>query len=65
MQMQHVHNAPQITQPAMPEPEELIRLILKLRWIGLDDEANHLQRVVCELAPDARPTALAGPIGTD
>jgi hypothetical protein len=48
-----------------PECDEFTRLIVKLRWIGLDDEAERLQRVVRGFAPEVRASALAAPICTD
>jgi hypothetical protein len=51
--------------PDMRETQECMRLILKLRWIGLSDEADRLERAVRGLAPDDRGTVLAGPASTD
>ncbi len=44
---------------------EWARLIRKLRWIGLDDEARRLERAVSTLPPDERGTVSVGPFGTD
>ncbi len=46
-------------------PKEWTKLIRKLRWIGLEDEARRLQRVVSSLPPDERGTVSAGPFFTD
>jgi hypothetical protein len=46
-------------------PKEWAKLIRKLRWIGLEDEACRLQRVVSSLPPDERGTVSAGPFFTD
>lgn len=46
-------------------PDELIMLLRKLRWIGMDDEAERVQRKLA--ACHSRPTnsVLAGPDETD
>jgi hypothetical protein len=31
------------------QPQELAKLIRKLRWIGMEDEADRLQMAVCSL----------------
>jgi hypothetical protein len=41
------------------------RLIRKLRWIGLDDEARRLEQVVSTLPPEERDSVSAGPFNTD
>jgi hypothetical protein len=51
--------------PQLPPGDDFTRLILKLRWIGLDDEACRLQRVVQSVAPEQRPTVLSEPDSTD
>jgi hypothetical protein len=33
------------------QPQELAKLIRKLRWIDLEDEAQHLQLAMCSLPP--------------
>jgi len=40
-------------------------LIRKLRWIGLEDEAERLQMAVSNLPADERGTVSAGPFSTD
>lgn len=45
--------------------DEFMRLIVKLRWIGLDDEADRLQRVVHAFGRPVGAPALAGPASTD
>jgi hypothetical protein len=64
-----VHHT-QFTQTIMPSPDaletqECMQLILKLRWIGLYDEADRLERAARNLAPDERGTVLAEPASTD
>jgi hypothetical protein len=51
--------------PDMRETQECMQLILKLRWIGLTDEADRLERAARSLAPDDRGTVLADPANTD
>ncbi|HEY1362908.1 MAG TPA: hypothetical protein VGF60_11760 [Xanthobacteraceae bacterium] len=41
------------------------RLIRKLRWIGLDDEARRLELVVRTLPPEQRGSVSVGPFSTD
>jgi hypothetical protein len=43
---------------------EWAKLIRKLRWIGLEDEAHHLQLAMCGLPPHERYAVLAGPFST-
>jgi hypothetical protein len=42
-------------------PQDVAKLISKLRWIGTDDEARRLQTAVA----DARGTTSAEPLSTD
>ncbi|HET9718416.1 MAG TPA: hypothetical protein VFP60_19780 [Pseudolabrys sp.] len=46
-------------------PQDWAKLIRKLRWIGLDDEAARLQQAACRLPPDKRETVSVGPFSTD
>jgi hypothetical protein len=48
-----------------PQPQDLAKLIRKLRWIGMEEEAHHLQMAVCSLPPHERYAVLAGPFNTD
>jgi hypothetical protein len=41
------------------------QLILKLRWIGLDDEANKLEAAALDLPADERGSVSCGPFSTD
>jgi hypothetical protein len=41
------------------------KLIRKLRWIGMEEEAERLQRAVSTLPPDERGCVAAEPYGTD
>jgi hypothetical protein len=44
-------------------PEEMRKLILKLRWIGLDEEAERLSATLARIAPSA--CSFMGPRDTD
>ena len=46
-------------------PQEWEKLIRKLRWIGMEDDAHHLQLAMCGLPPHERYAVLAGPLSTD
>jgi hypothetical protein len=41
------------------------KLIRKLRWIGLEDEARRLEQAVSTLPPEERGCVSAGPFNTD
>jgi hypothetical protein len=47
------------------QPQELAKLIRKLRWIDLEDEAQHLQLAMCSLPPQERCPVLEAPFATD
>jgi hypothetical protein len=52
--------------PAVARPShEWARLIRKLRWIGLEDEARRLEEAVSTLPPEERGCVSAGPFSTD
>jgi hypothetical protein len=65
------HKKPsEITSTKMPSLEqygsrEWAKLILKLRWIGLEDEARHLERALSTLPSEERGTVAVGPFSTD
>jgi len=44
---------------------EMAKLIRKLRWIGLEDEARRLQRVASTLPPEEAGCVSVGPFATD
>jgi hypothetical protein len=46
-------------------PHDWARLILKLRWIGLEDEAKRLESAVATLRPEERCGTPCGPPSTD
>jgi hypothetical protein len=47
------------------ESREWARLIRKLRWIGLDEDAKRLELVVSTLPPDERASVSFAPFSTD
>lgn len=42
-----------------------MKLIRKLRWIGLDDEARRLEQAVSTPPPEERGSVSVGPFSTD
>lgn len=46
-------------------PSDFAKLISKLRWIGMEEEALRLQLAVRCLPPDQSGTVWAGPFSTD
>jgi hypothetical protein len=48
-----------------PRSREWARLIRKLRWIGLEEEAHRLELAVSTLPEEERGSVLAGPVSTD
>jgi hypothetical protein len=44
---------------------EWAKLIRKLRWIGLEDEARRLELAVSTLPPEDRGSVSVGPFSTD
>ena len=55
----------EIVSQAQPLPRDWARLIQKLRWIGLDDEAARLERKVSSLPLEARCEVNLDPADTD
>lgn len=45
------------------EPSEIKLLILKMRWVGMEDEAERLGHILASIAPAER--APIGPLETD
>lgn len=41
------------------------KLIRKLRWIGMEEEAHRLELAMGTLPPEERGTVLAPPVSTD
>ena len=61
--MQHANEAQDALERDLPR--DWPKLIRKLRWIGLEDEASRLQQAARRLPPDKRRTVSAGPFSTD
>jgi hypothetical protein len=61
MEQASVDNVIVIPQP----PNDQSKLIRKLRWIGMEEEALRLQRAVRSLPPEEVGTVSAGPFSTD
>jgi hypothetical protein len=57
--------ADEIAREARPLPRDWARLIQKLRWIGLNDEAVRLEWAVSKLPLDQRCELSLGPADTD
>jgi hypothetical protein len=47
------------------QPNALAKQILKLRWIGMEEDARQLQLAIGSLPPEQRGTVSAGPFSTD
>jgi|SRR5262245_5584321 len=47
------------------QPNALAKQVLKLRWIGMDEDARQLQLAIRSLPPEVRGTVSAGPFSTD
>jgi hypothetical protein len=58
------HEAP-VALEAAPLPADWGRLIQKLRWIGLDDEAARLESAISLLPPEERCEPVFMPVETD
>lgn len=56
---------PESNLNAMSHPNDWTKLIRKLRWIGMEEEANRLQEAVRTVPPDLRGTVSAEPLSTD
>jgi hypothetical protein len=48
-----------------PQSNDWSKLIRKLRWIGMEEEALRLQRAVLSLPFEERGTVSTGPFSTD
>jgi hypothetical protein len=59
------HAMARVMSPEQRASDELVRLIVKLRWMGLDEEANCIERRLLSCPADAGQTVLAEPQETD
>jgi hypothetical protein len=57
--------AASVVKIATRDSWEWARLIRKLRWIGLDEEARRLELAVSTLPPDERASVSFAPFSTD
>jgi hypothetical protein len=51
--------------PEQPTSAELVKMIRKLRWIGLEEEAKQLQLALNRFPPDERGVVLGAPVECD
>jgi hypothetical protein len=65
MGMPQGHHAPPNVAAQQLESRDLAKLIRKLRWIGMEKEAQELEATFNEVPADERGSCLAGPHGTD
>jgi hypothetical protein len=63
-EMNHLRET-RIRPASQSSPGEWAKLIRKLRWIGLEEEARSLQLAVSTLPAEERGSVLAGPFSTD
>jgi len=54
-----------VTLSDQPPACEWAKLIRKLRWIGLEDEARRLEQAVSTVPPEQRDSVSAQPFPTD
>jgi hypothetical protein len=57
-----------VPYPVLPETNpsaDLVKLIRKLRWIGLEDEARQLEIAASKIPPDIRAVVAASGSETD
>ena len=62
--IRHEHIVVEVTAEQRAS-REVVKLIRKLRWIGLDREAEELQSVLGHFPSEKRGSLLAGPQSTD
>jgi hypothetical protein len=60
-----IFSANEIASQGKSLPGDWPRLIQKLRWIGLDDEAARLAWAVSKLPPEQRCEPTLDPVDTD
>jgi len=53
------------TSVQYPIPHEWARLIAKLRWIGMEEEAKKLELALSTLPPEERSSVSLEPFSTD
>ena len=67
MAMRRAYLKPMVVDvtPEQRAAREVIKLIRKLRWIGMEAEAEQLQTALSGFPSDKRASLLAGPHSTD
>ncbi len=63
--MEWTREEQKLLEDLQQSPNDWAKLICKLRWIGLEEEAKQLQLTVRKLAPERRSSVSAGPFPTD
>jgi hypothetical protein len=63
--MERTRKEQELLEELRQSANDWTKLICKLRWIGLEDEARQLQLAVRTLAPEKRSSVSAGPFPTD
>jgi hypothetical protein len=63
--LQHMPSPQQKNPAEARAPNETIKLIRKLRWIGMDEEAQKLQRELAEREGTTSDSVVATPRDTD
>ena len=59
-------NYPEALHVMTPEAvHETLKLIRKLRWIGMDEDAERLQRAIITIPASGRASVLSWPASTD
>ena len=67
MNAHHPHDPAGVNTPVSraSEFDECAKLIRKLRWIGLEEDARQIEAALRACAPNARGVVLAEPASTD
>jgi hypothetical protein len=63
--MDRLHDTPPTAVDTPPASSELIKLVRKLRWIGLEEEARHVEEQLAHRRPSSTDTVLSTPSDTD
>jgi hypothetical protein len=64
MEAHEYSNGPEIS-PEQKTTSELVKLIRKLRWIGMDDEAEHVKVKLAMYRSSCADSVVAAPHDTD
>lgn len=65
MEMQIESQKPPDTSLVQNTSNELVKLIRKLRWVGMEQEAEHLQEELARRHATGADSVLAAPAETD